>query len=316
MEDYIGVIDKTPYYGGIYTNVKAVDILTDIFEVAKVPYAIDEEFSDVEVTGYIPYTSCRTALMQVAFAIQAIVDTSNIDGIKIAPVKNDIKQNIPLERIMQGQSFTENKKVTGLEISVHSYKPISENINVYESEKSGIGENIFIKFSEPLHDLNIINGIIVESGNNYAVINAEEGCLLTGQKYEHTKQTRHKKNPLVLVNDVENVVSIDSATLVSKSNIDNIIEKCYDWITKTRTVNMKIIDGKNVFVGDHIKYGTEKYGTFKYGSREKIVVYDETTNVGDNISCETEFLGELSGRIVKQSFSLNGGIIIKDTQLR
>ena len=316
-EDYIGLLDSIPYYGGIYTSKNAVELLTDIFTVAKVPYIIDEVFVDAVVTGYIPFTTCRDALMQVAFSIQAAVDTSNSEVVKVFALEEDIKQTIPLNRIMQGQNFADEETVTGVEIAVHSYKPITETIDVYDATESGTGQNIFVKFSEPLHDLSITNGSIVSRGTNYAVINANANCVLTGQKYEHTTQTRRKNNPVVLANDVEKILAIDNATLVSQYNIDNVLNKCYNWLIKTNQTNLKIVEGKHVQYGDYAKYGENKYGTFKYGEKHpNIVTYDKGVNVGENINAETEYLGVVSGRLIKQSFNLNGNIIVKEAVLK
>ena len=168
-EDYIGLMDSIPYYGGIYTEKNAVELLTDIFTVAKVTYSIDDVFADAVVTGYIPFTTCREALMQVAFAIQAVVDTSNSDVVKVFALEEDVKQTIPLNRIMQGQNFADEETVTGVEVTVHAYKSITETIDAYDSTESGTGENIFVKFREPLHDLSIMNGsfAVDDKGNEY-----------------------------------------------------------------------------------------------------------------------------------------------------
>ena len=295
-EDYIGLMDGIPYYGGIYTNKNAVELLTDIFAVAKVPYSIDEVFADAKVTGYIPYTTCRDALMQVAFAIQAVVDTSDSDVVKVFLLKEDVEQTIPLNRIMQGQNFSDEETVTGVEVTAHSYKPIIETLEVYNSDESGTGENIFVKFSEPLHDLSITNGTIVLGETNYAVINANDNSVLIGQKYEHTTQTRRKNNPVVLANEIEKIIAVNNATLVSQYNVDNLLEKCYNWLIRTNSTNLKIVEGKHI----------------QYGETSNIITYDKRVNVGDYIYAETEYLGTVEGRITKQTFNLNGGIIIKD----
>lgn len=323
-EDYIGLLDSIPYYGGIYTNKNAVELLTDIFTVAKVPYSIDNVFANAVVTGYIPFTTCRKALMQVAFAIQAVVDTSNSDVVNVFALEEDVKQTIPLNRIMQGQNFADEETVTGVEVAVHSYKPITETIDVYNANESGTGQNIFVKFSEPLHDLEIIGDgsfAVDDNGNelkhtNYAVINANSGCILRGQQYEHTTQTRRKNNPIVLASDIEKIVAIESATLVSQYNIDNVLEKCYNWLIKTNTTNLKIVEGKHVRYGDYVKYGEKKYGTFRYGKQPNIVTYDKIVNVGENIKAETEYLGVVSGRLIKQAFNLNGNIVVKEAVLK
>lgn len=316
-EDYIGLLDGTPYYGGMYVNAKAVNILKDIFDVAKVPYTIDEVFLEKVITGYIPYTTCRDALMQVAFAIQAVVDTSNSEVVKIFNLEEEVKQTIPLERIMQGQSFNDEEVVTGVEVVAHSYKPIVGTVDVYDAAESGAGQNIFVRFNEPLHDLSIENGAIIQSGTNYAVINANVNCILTGQKYEHTTQIKRKNNTAVLAGNIEKVVAVDNATLVSVDNIDNVLDKCYNYLTKTRTTLLKIVEARHISGGDYARYGSVKYGAAKYGGKtKKIVTYDMPTNVGENINAKTEYLGNVVGRIIEQSFSLSGGTIIKDTTMK
>ncbi len=316
-EDYIGLMDSIPYYGGIYNNAKAIDVLDDIFATAKVPFTIDDEFVETTVTGYIPYGSCRDALMQVAFAIQAVVDTSNRSDVAIYGLDDDIKQTVPKKRIMQGQSFVDEETITGVEVTYHTYKPIAETIDVYSAEDSGTGQNIFVTFSEPLYDLTIVNGEIVNNGANYAVINANANCVLRGKKYEHTTSAKRKNNPVVLAGDIEKIASVENATLVSSNNIDNVLEKCYNWIVQTNTINADIVEGKHVQYGDTYKYGEHKYGTFKYGQKQpNIVTYDAPVNVGDNIKVETEYLGVVQGRVIKQTFNLNGGIIIKKTIMK
>lgn len=320
-EDYIGLMDSIPYYGGIYTNKNAVELLTDIFTVAKVPYNIDDVFADAVVTGYIPYTTCRDALMQVTFAIQAVVDTSNSEVVKVFSLKEDIKQTIPLNRIKQGQNFADDETVTGVEVTSHTYValPESEKQYLYKAVDSGTGENIFVKFSEPqqVDTINIYNGTILEKGANYAIINADAGCQLWGQGYEHKTTVRRKSNPVVLASEIEKVVAIDNATLVSQYNIDNVIEKCYNWLINTKHTNLKIVEGKHVQYGDYIKYGEKQYGTMKYGEKHpNIVTYDKGVNVGENINAETEYLGVVSGRLIRQSFNLNGNIIVKEAVLQ
>lgn len=316
-EDYIGLLDSVPYYGGMYSNAYAVSVLEDIFEVGKVPYEIDEAFSQSTITGYIPICTCREALMQVAFAIQAVVDTSNSTKVKVISLDNEIKQRVPLDRIMLGQNFSKGTTVSAVEVTSHNYKPTDETIGLFDAADSGYGQDIFVKFSEPMHSLSITDGQIATSGTNYAIINAMEGCTLQGKKYEHTTQMHTRKNPLVLANETEKVVAIDSATLVSQNNIDNVLNKCYNWLTKVNTTNLKIVEGKHVRYGDYIKYGEKKYGTFKYGEKTpNIVTYDERVNVGENIEAETEYLGIVSGRLIKQSFNLNGNIIVKEAVLK
>ena len=63
---------------------------------------------------------------------------------------------------------------------------------------------------------------------------------------------------------------------------------------------MKIVEGKHI----------------QYGEPSNIITYDEKVNVGENIKAETEYLGVVSGRLIKQSFNLNGNIIVKEAVLK
>ena len=336
-EDYIGLMNSIPYYGGMYNGESAYNILEDIFKVANVPYTINENLKNVPLYGYIPYTTCRDALMQVAFAVQNVVDTSNRTDVEVFELSDELSQPIPRERIMQGQSFDDGVTVTGVEVAMHSYTPMStvdeqgnknkENrLTVFWAEEDGTGKNIFVKFPEPLHNVYIENGTFAkdENGNdmvgtNYAVIQdaTNEYCVVKGYKYEHKSVVRRKNNPKVLASEIENVVTIENATLVSKHNIQNVLDKCFDWLSNTKTANMKIVEGKHVQYGKQIKYGEKKYGTFKYGEKHpNIVTYDKVVNLGYTIQAETEYLGTLTGRIVKQSFNLNGNIVVKEVVLK
>lgn len=320
-EDYIGLLETVPFVGGIYENEIATNLLKNIFDTAKVPYTIQEgQFDGIRLSGYIPFTNCREALMQVAFAMGATVDTSNRQDVYLYVLSDNLTQTIPRGRILQGQSFSNETRMTAFELTAHQYIPIEDEKKLYEAEKSGVGDNIFVEFSEPIQSssLRIISGDgeIIERGTNYAIINAGEGCVLQGKTYEHKEFIKRKTNPIILVTDTENVVSIKDATLVSKNNVDNLLIRCYNYYINSRTVNLKIVENKHKVVGDAVKYGDKKYGTFKYGKRSILTVYDTPVNVGDLIETETEYLGNIQGRVIKQSFNLNGGIITKDTVMR
>lgn len=313
-EDYIAIMESVPFYGGIYNNVSATSLLEDIFDTAQASYEIESTFEDSKVTGYIPYTNCREALMQVAFAIGGVVDTTNSGKISIFSPKENISQKISLDRIMQGQNFTEQTRMTAVEITAHTYGKTEETVTAYDATEGGAGANLFVAFTEPLHSLSIINGVILSYGDNYAIITAGSGCLLTGKKYEHKETKKIISNPLIFSTDKKNIISIKNATLVSPSNVDKVAERCYNYYINNEVVKLKIVEGKHEEKISTSYYGISFYGTKKYSQKE--IVYDSSTAVGDKIECETEYLGEIQKTIVKQTYNLNGGIIIKDTELR
>ena len=329
-EDYISIMENVMFLGGMYENVNAGDILKDIFAVANVPYIIDDTLAEMKINGHIPYTTCRDALMQVAFAIQAVVDTSNSEVVKIFALMDDVKQTIPLERIMQGQNFEDNEVVTSVELTSHNYLTKIEKADGtfeepeeveifragYRSDLSLEEKEMIFFFDEPLHSLSIVNGTIIESGANYAKIGAQIYCVLKGKKYFHQTEAKKKYNSFFNSSTDNNYVKIDTATLVSSSNVDTILNSCYNWLIKNNVKNMSIIEGKHILEPEMNLYGEKKYGTFTYGMGQEEIIYDEPVNLGDKIIAQTEYLGGVMGTVIKQSFNLNGGIIVKEAVLK
>lgn len=305
-EDYIGIMSNSVFYGDVYSNKNAVELIEEIFNIANVPYNISDLSSET-VNGYIPYTNCRNALMQVAFAVGAVVDTSNSDVVNVFKASDNISQKIPLDRIFQGQSFNGDSKITAIEVTSHKYEPSDKVVTAYTNKDGGNIDNVFVKFSQPLHNLTITNGSIVKSGTNYAIINANNECKLTGKSYEHTQTVLKKENPVLTITDMPNVISVSNATLVSADNVANILEKCYNYYEQNDRVNLKIVEGKR-----KARYGGIKYGAAVYNQ----ITEDIPTAVGEKIICQSEYLGDITGFILKQTYNLNGGIIVKDTQMK
>ena len=305
-EDYIGMLDKMTFLGGMYTDQNAAALLESMFTQAKIPYSIGASLSGKTVTGYIPICTCREALRQICFAIGAAADTTNSDTVNIYELSDDIAHNIPLSQIRQGQSFDDGERVTEVQLTQHTYKKITETAEAYSAAESGTGENILVKFSEPLYDLTISRGTITASGANYAIITANTGCVLSGKRYEDNTTVKSMRNPVISASDLENVVEITDATLVTAGNADAVLQKAYQYLVKTNRVNLSIIEGRG-----RIKYGAFKYGQAKYGQW----VHDAPVNVGEVITASTEYLGDLTGRVISERFNLNGGIIIKECEM-
>lgn len=302
-EDYIGVLDGISFNGGMYENALAADVLDSIFKKAGVPYSIDSALAGETVSGHIAEGSCRDALMQVAFAIRAAVDTSNENVVRVFRLSEEIKQSVPLERVKLGQNIEDEKTVTSVEVVAHSYKKTESSKMLYEAERDGVGESIYVSFNEPIFDLQIENGKIIESGANFAKIDASEGCTLQGKRYEHNTFSKTKNNEFALSSEQKNNVVIDRGTLVSTENLDKVLDSCYNWFVKKSIISSSVIEASRLQNGNSARYGQKKYGFFKFGKKQ--VLIDKPIRVGDNIAISTEYLGEKIGTVVSQRFSLN-----------
>ena len=260
-EDYIGLLDAVEFTGGIYVDRNAYELLTVIFDGANIPFTIDEALKSKTVTGWLPICSCREAVRQICFAVGAAVDTTRSETVRIFLPSETVIHSYGLGEIMQGLKNTDrDKKLTELRLTVYGYAQSSETMSVFNAKDDGVGDGICVRFSEPLHSLTITNGEIVEFGANYAVINASDGCTVTGSKYTRTSRIRSKRNPIVNVGDPQNVVTISDMTLISASNADERLEALYNYYAVQGNITGElVISGQRP--GDKIEIATTNDST-------------------------------------------------------
>lgn len=230
--DAIGVLDGNEFPGGIYTGEKVPDVIQEIFEGEDFQYFVDEFYDDTELYGYIPYTTKRNALVQIAFAIGAIVDTSNSDGVIIYPQQTETTGTFDETNTFEGMTLEHTDIVTGIRLTIHSYQESQETNELYNDTLNGTAE---IVFSEPQHSLSITGGTIVKSGHNYAVISGTgQTVVLNGKKYIHLTNQLTKDNPDIVFN--KNIKEITDATLIHSGNAQAAIERIYAYYQRAESV--------------------------------------------------------------------------------
>lgn len=290
-EDYFSLLDDVTFMGDIYNNKNVEELIGEILTPHNIPFTISKNLRSMTVTGHIPICSGREALQRVCFACGAVASTANSENVDIYELSEDIVTSVPLSRIKQGASFDRLDRITEMQLTAHSFIPTDEVKTLYEAEKKGSGENIFVKFSEPYYGLSITeDSEIVASSANYAIINAGENCVLTGKKYEHKETVTTTKNPFVLSGETPKVKSITNQYLISADNVDNvdkIRELCYNYYTKDLKSKISVFERKQ----------------------------DTPAFVGDNIEFATEYLGTKQGRIEEQRFNLNGRMVLKECEI-
>lgn len=274
-QDYIGILESAEFEGGIFVDELALNILTAIFGKANVPFTVSPQLSEKTLTGYIPYSTCRKALQQVLFAIGGYANTSYSENVDILALDTEITQSISLDKILVGQTVSIDADVTEIELFGHNYTQSNNEMVLYNSKESV--ENTKIIFSEPIYDLKIENGEIIKSGTNYAVISCGANGVLKGKKFEHSTFSKIRYNTNAQNAKTTNKKTIKTATLISSSNIDDILDMCYNYIVKNIEVKSKAIEQDSHFI------------------------------VGKTYEIETELLGKVTGFLTEQSFSLHGG---------
>lgn len=236
-DDMLGLLDTSSFKGGIYTGISVQELVGQI--VGNLPFEIDTVLQSQLLYGWLPISTRREALGQVAFAIGAMVDTTGSEKVRIFRAADTVTSDIGGDRVFDGGGTVETTAlVTAVEITEHAYEKSGETRELYKGE---LGDSLEITFSEPVYDLSITHGSILDSGANCAVISGAGDCTLSGKSYHHSTKTITVRNPDVAAGDIENVISVTSATLVSKYNSAAVAQRIYEYYQHRETVEAEAI---------------------------------------------------------------------------
>ncbi len=230
LQDVIGLMSETTFYGGMYEGVTASNLIKIIMDdYGFDDYTIEEDLKGIVLTGYLAKQTHREALQQVAFAIGACVSTSRITGIHIYRPLLDNQGIIDYDRklISTAHETTQKDLVTGVSITAHSYVVESDTSN---ASKGDYNPGTYrVVFSNPYTNLSISGGTILASNCNYADIQVDTAgeVVITGNKYvDHGVDYTYKTDTYSSSID-ENILEVTGATLVSQSNVEDLVEYIY-----------------------------------------------------------------------------------------
>ena len=138
----------------------------------------------------------------------------------------------------------------------HTYVKSSESEELYKDTLNGTAQ---ITFSEAHYDLAITGGTISSSGDNWAIIAGTGGeVVLTGKKYTHMTTLYEKTNPNISQN--ENLVEVKDATLVNPQNVNEVLNRVYDYYSSNESVSCRVLLNEEE-LGDIVSVDTDFDGT-------------------------------------------------------
>ena len=269
------------FLGLLYTDSKLADLYTFGIEGEDFNYLLDDSLADIPLIGYIPYTTKRNALVQIAFSIGAVVDTSNYDGVLIYPQQTEVTGEFSEVDTYDGVTMEHSDVVTGIRLMAHTYQQSEDTEELYNDTLSGTAEVIF---SDPHYGLTITGGTLLKSGDNYAVISGTgSAVVLTGKKYIHMTTALLKENPTIVFN--RNVKEVSDATLVHPGNAPAVLERVYEYYQRAENVTGDVLLTDKTLgqvVGIDTGYDGRREGTiesisYQFGIREikaEVVIHE------------------------------------------
>lgn len=250
--DAVSILDKVPYNGGMwpYEGIDAQHIIGEIMRVASVPYDLDARLYNTKVIGWLPVTTCREALQQVAFAIGAYVDCSRsnvVNIIKTPDFSGVVTSVIGSDVRSEKQSIELQREVTGVEITAHNYALGNEVEQLFTGNlEAGMH---YVQFGEPASGVTITGGDILFGNVNYAFVRVPTTgeVKLEGKKY--IDNTTVNKRYSTVERIFENVVSVDNATLVNAYNVETVTDRVYEYYQKRYLQEFSMF-GATLKIGD------------------------------------------------------------------
>ena len=282
--DMLGVLDTVPFSGYLghsdWEILSIEDFLNIKLGAIGVPYDLDTELLGVQLEGWIPATSYREALQQVAFAAGAYVTCSRagiLQIFKTVLASEVVSQDFDIPASAKGidSSLTLKTLVTGVDVTAHNYV---SNTDVTELFKKTLAVGQYtIAFSEPHHDLIVTGAAFYFQDANYAIITVSSPGLITitGQGYTDTTQVYNITNGTLDANVRQNVIAISDATLINPSNVVATTQRVYD-------------------------YYQQRY-------LQKVKLYSPTAAVSDSVLIDTLYNQRISGVVEKMNMDLSGG---------
>lgn len=306
--DQIGLLDKTDYRGGLWLTATPIKtILESITAVSGIKFEIAPELEDIELTGWIPFCTCREALHQVAFAAGVFVVAPRMPGfVRIGTADENTAKNInygaragvpaagqsrnwqrrwraadwefsraraeiPQESIIDSINVEQVEAVKGLELVSHLYTTSAEVIDLFEDS---LAEGIYtIRFDQPIHSHSVTGAVALAEHVNYITFEVESAgtVTITGKGYVDNTQLH------TCGAGSKNIVRVDKVTMLSSARADAI---------------------KNALM---LK--------LERNLKQKSRLLSENMLIGDRVAIQSYFRQLISGYIESASINLAGGFI-------
>ena len=227
--DAVGVLDSTTYRGGIYANQSAGELFADICSSGGFTVEVAASLAAKTLSGWIPISSHREALHQVAFAVGGMVDCSRSGMVRILEPSDTVAISIAPDRKFLGGTVKLRQIVTGVEVTSHAYQESEESEELFNGTlEAGTHE---ITFQAPHHTLTVTGATLSSNGPNYAmlVVSAAGTVTVTGKKYVDNTQITGVYADSIPAGAATNVIRVENATLVSPAAAPDAAQRLYDY---------------------------------------------------------------------------------------
>lgn len=135
--DEIYFMNKIYYGSKFYNNVSATQIFKDLFNYFNYAnYEIEEEISNIKLSGYIPNVEFREAIRLICEASECVVRKSRTGIISIIKIANNyttINKEFSL-RLINNEAPKKNLFNNVVDMTIYDYNTLETNVQIYKGE--------------------------------------------------------------------------------------------------------------------------------------------------------------------------------------
>lgn len=244
----IGLLLSSYHYGGIYTGETLAELVADIIH-GIIPYTLDAELGATPMYGWLPKATRRDNLRNVLFAVGGLCQKDSNGDLSIVPSEADEPYDLDPSAVYMGGSVAGLSPASQVNITEHAYIALDtdETVTLFDGEAAAEpmttpqGQEltaVLVEFDEPVHNLEVTNGTILESGANYAVLGQSSQCTLTGQRYSHTQRIISRTQT---TNAAPNVVQSNACGLVNLLNSENVADRVMAYYGHSKEVETDVV---------------------------------------------------------------------------
>lgn len=260
------------FFGGIYKNYSAKQLIDDIFSGKQINYEVDESLNDVKLNGYLPITSRRKALQSILFG--SGIRCYKGDKLYFNSFDKTLESIVLNEsNIIDKPQTTKKQEIRSVVLKNHNYSKGTELLEAYHWYISTT-QNITITFSEPLHSLKAyeVTGVdendndivsetesknvtFVKRGANYCVVSNKSSnkIVIKGLKFIDSTVDYEKINPYIPIMGSYDDVMVETTISSNPQEVCNLLYDLY-----SRKKSIKFITFENLKIGGYYNILGEK----------------------------------------------------------
>lgn len=233
----VGILSKQYHKGGVYLGITFADLMQELIGDS-IPYTYDPDVGATQIFGWLPYATKRENLHQVLFAenISLVKNASGDPRFVFLELPGEAPI-IPQNRLFLGGSIDYPSIATRVQLTEHSYQQVDtiERVTLVDnSDKAPATTKLFVFNTAPIvvSTLQASAGLtIVEAGVNYAILTGQ-GVLTGVPYYDKTAIVERTYNS----GGEAYSVSVETATLVTGINSENVADRLLSYYTSSETV--------------------------------------------------------------------------------